>query len=76
MDKEHMHSMTPEEHASMHGSHKGHRLMMIACCVPMLIIAIALVVTGVIGARFLIFAVACTLMMSLMMGGMNHGNSN
>lgn len=75
MDKEHIYSMTPEEHANMHGSHKGHRWMMIACCIPMLVIAIALVVAGVVSASFLIFAVVCTLMMAMMMGRMGHGNS-
>ena len=51
----------------------GHGLMMVACCIPMLIIAIALVVAGVVGVGFIVVAVACTAMMALMMGGMNHG---
>ncbi|MHB8487591.1 MAG: hypothetical protein ACYDC4_00140 [Candidatus Dormibacteria bacterium] len=51
----------------------GHGLMMIACCIPMLIIATALVVTGVASVSFLFFAVACTAMMALMMRGMGHG---
>ena len=51
----------------------GHGLMMIACCIPMLIIAIVLVATGVVGVGFIVVAVVCTGMMALMMGGMNHG---
>ncbi len=50
----------------------GHGLMMIACCIPMLVIAIALVATGVVGASFIFVAVACTAMMALMMRGMHH----
>lgn len=44
--------------------------MMIACCIPMLVIAVALVVTGVVSIGVLVFAVACTAMMALMMRGM------
>lgn len=60
-------------HDAMPSSHKSHRLMMIACCIPMFVIAIALVATGVASASFLIVAVACTLMMTLMMGSMHKG---
>lgn len=49
----------------------SHSLMMIACCIPMLVIAVALVVTGVASVSFLFFAVMCTLMMAMMMGGMH-----
>ena len=45
--------------------------MMIACCIPMLAIAIALVAAGVAGPGFIIAAVLCTAMMAAMMGG--HG---
>jgi hypothetical protein len=55
------------------GMHGGHGWMMIACCIPMLVIAVALVATGVVSASFLIFAVACTAIMALMMRGM-HGD--
>ena len=55
------------------GGHRGHHWMMIACCVPMLVIAGVLVATGVVGVGFLVVAVMCTAMMALMMGGMNHG---
>lgn len=55
-----------------HGG-RGHGLMMIACCVPMIVIAIVLVATGVAGTGFIFSALACTVMMALMMGG--HGHS-
>lgn len=62
----------PEHHED--GGHRGHgRWMMIACCIPMLVIAIVLVATGVVGSGIFIIAVACTLMMALMMGGMSRG---
>ena len=57
-----------EEHAG-HAGGRSHSWMMIACCVPMLVIALVLVATGVVGVGFLLVAVACTLMMALMMGG-------
>ena len=57
-------------------SHSGHRWMMIACCIPMLVIAGILVATGVASPGFLVIAVGCTLMMALMMGGMSHGGGN
>lgn len=47
--------------------------MMIACCIPMLAIAVILVATGAASPAFLVIAVGCTLMMALMMGGMSHG---
>ena len=53
--------------------HGGHSWMMIACCIPMLVIAIALVATGVAGVGFIFVAVMCTLMMALMMRGMHGG---
>jgi hypothetical protein len=64
---------TPEDNGSEHGEHGedggGHsHWTMVACCVPMIAIAIALVATGVVGAGFLLVAVGCLLMMALMMG--------
>ena len=62
-----------------HGDEKqekahGHsHWLMIACCVPMLVIAVALAATGVASPTFVIGAVVCTVMMALMMGGM-HGS--
>lgn len=62
-----------EDHA---GAHRSHGWMMIACCVPMLAIAVALLAAGVVSASFLLFAVACTAMMALMMRGMSSGGSH
>lgn len=56
--------------------HGGHSWMMIACCIPMLAIGALLVVTGVVSPGFLVFAVACTAMMALMMRGMDHGSTD
>lgn len=53
---------------------RGHGLMMIVCCIPMLVLAGLLVVTGVAGASAIVFAVACTAMMAAMMFGMQGGH--
>ncbi|MHB1433007.1 MAG: hypothetical protein ACYCVZ_12925 [Streptosporangiaceae bacterium] len=58
------------------GSHGGHGWMMIACCIPMLVIAVILVATGVASPAFLVIALGCTLMMALMMRGMGHGGGD
>ena len=58
------------------GRHGGHGWMMIACCIPMLVIAGILVATGAASPGFLVVAVGCTLMMALMMGGMGHGGGD
>ncbi|MGW5723402.1 hypothetical protein ACWEVP_45050 [Amycolatopsis sp. NPDC003865] len=71
----------PDQHqhpagSDHHGGHKsgGHGWMMIACCIPMLVIAVVLLATGVVGVNFLIVAIACTVMMALMMRGMGHSS--
>ena len=53
-----------------------HGWMMIACCIPMLAIAIVLVATGVVGVGFIFVALLCTAMMALMHGGMSHGDND
>jgi len=58
------------------GGHGGHGWMMIACCIPMLAIAVILVATGAVSPAFLAAAVGCTLMMALMMRGMGHGGGD
>jgi hypothetical protein len=68
------HDPGPEQDKARHG--KGHGLMMIACCIPMLVIAGVLVATGVASPVFLVIAVGCTLMMALMMRGMGHGGGS
>ena len=55
------------------GRHGGHGWMMIACCIPMIVIAITLVATGAASPGFLFAAFLCTAMMALMMRGMGHG---
>ncbi|MDE3076866.1 MAG: hypothetical protein KGJ86_15730 [Chloroflexota bacterium] len=66
--------MNPTEYPGEHtghqaGSRGGHGWMMIVCCIPMLAIAVALVVSGVVSAGFLIVALACVALMALMMRG-------
>ena len=56
------------------GGHGGHHWMMVACCIPMLVIAIVLVATGVAGVGFIFVALMCTAMMAMMMRGMSHGD--
>ncbi len=46
--------------------------MMIACCIPMLVIAVVLAATGVVSIGFVFAATACTAMMALMMRGIGH----
>jgi hypothetical protein len=57
-----------------HEGHGGHRLMMIACCVPMLTIAGLLFATGVAGSGVIFGALVCTAMMAAMMFTMPGGH--
>ncbi|AII11306.1 hypothetical protein CJ179_48380 [Rhodococcus sp. ACS1] len=61
-----------DEHGERHGAggHSRHRWMMVACCVPMLLIAGALVLTGTVGIGGIVFALACVGMMAVMMFSM------
>lgn len=61
------------QHDAKTGRHGGHSWMMITCCIPMLLIAVALVAIGAASPGFLLVALACTAMMALMMWGMDHG---
>jgi uncharacterized integral membrane protein len=66
-----------EQHAGhpvLASGHAGHGWMMLICCVPMLVIALVLVATGVVSVGFLLVALACPAMMFLMMRGMQGGN--
>ena len=67
------HSMPGHNNSHQGMGHGGHSWMMIACCIPMLVIAIVLVATGVVGVGFIFIAVICTFMMAMMMGAMDHG---
>lgn len=64
---------TPQSPEPTGHRHRSHGWMMMICCIPMLVIAVALVATGTVGAGFLLTALLCTAVMALMMGGMNHG---
>ena len=55
-------------------AHGGHHWMMIACCIPMLVIAVILVATGVASAGVIVIALMCFGMMWLMMRGMSGGD--
>lgn len=68
-------SRMDDQQSPTSGKHQGGHSswMMIACCVPMLAIAIALVATGVAGFGFIAAAVMCTAMMAMMMRGMSGG---
>ena len=64
-----------QDAAGIHDKHGGsHGWMMIACCIPMLVIAVALVASGTARPGFLVAALVCTGAMALMMGGMGHGD--
>ena len=59
-----------------HDGHPGHHgWMMMLCCIPIVVLAVALVVTGVASAGLLFTAVLCAGMMAMMMRGMNHSGS-
>jgi hypothetical protein len=53
--------------------HGRHGWMMAACCIPMLVIAIVLVATGVASIGFIFGAAMCMAMMVMMMRGMAGG---
>ncbi len=76
-----IHDVEHLDHASQSNNrtgqrHGSHSWMMIACCIPMLIIAVALVAAGVASPGFIVAAIACTAMMALMMRGMDHGGGD
>ena len=54
----------------------GHGWMMMICCVPMVIIAVALVAAGAVSPGFLLTAGLCVGMMFMMMRMMNHGGGH
>jgi hypothetical protein len=65
----------PTGQQGRHGGHSGHGWMMMICCVPMLVIAIVLVATGVAGPGFIFAAIMCTAMMAMMMSMMSGGEN-
>ncbi len=52
--------------------HGGHRWMMLACCIPMLLVVGALVLTGVASGSAILYALVCVAMMA----GMGHGSGD
>ncbi len=52
------------------GGHGGHRWMMIACCIPMVVIVGVLIATGAAGSGLLLYAAICIGAMALMMFAM------
>ncbi len=59
---------SPHEHPEQGGAPRwGHHLMMLACCIPMLVVVGVLVATGVAGAGAIVYALICTAMMAGMM---------
>ena len=52
--------------------HRGHGWLMIACCIPMVVVVGIMVASGVVDVVFVFLALACTALMAFMMHGM-HG---
>lgn len=60
------------ERAADDGHRRNHGGMMMLCWIPMVVIAVALVATGVVSTSFVFIAVVCLGMMAVMMRGMTH----
>ena len=65
--RQHTAESAHEQPGAHGGSRWGHHLMMLVCCIPMLVVAGALVVTGAVGAGAIVYAVICMAMMAAMM---------
>lgn len=50
-----------------------HRLLMFACCVPMLVVVAVLVASGTLGVGAAVVALLCVLLMPLLHGGAHGG---
>jgi ABC-type dipeptide/oligopeptide/nickel transport system permease subunit len=68
--------MAIEAAVADHAGHRSHRWMMVVCCIPMLVIAVALVATGVVGFSFVLIALGCTAIMAFMMRSMHSDDDN
>jgi hypothetical protein len=66
---------TPSREDGKPAGHSSHGGMMAAMCVPIVLVAIVLVGTGVASASFLFAAIACMAMMGVMMAMMMRGMS-
>ncbi|MHB8333693.1 MAG: hypothetical protein ACYDEH_02150 [Acidimicrobiales bacterium] len=60
------------DHDHRGGVRRTNHMTMIACCIPVLLIAVVLVATHVVSASAIVIAVGCVVMMAFMMRGMNH----
>ena len=57
------------DHEQPHAvGHRSHGWLMMACCIPMLVIAAVLVISGVASSGLLLTAVLCATLMAVMMG--------
>ena len=70
---------TGHEQRDPHAGHDmkgGHGWMMLICCIPMIVIVIALIASGTAGSGVLLWALGCVAMMAAMMfmmpGGHDH----
>jgi hypothetical protein len=65
------------QHRGIAGTrHGGHHRMMLACCIPMLLVAVALVLTGVASAGAIVYALVCAALMAVMMAGIGDGSGH
>jgi hypothetical protein len=64
-------NVAPSERAG--AGHSRHGWMMMACCIPVLVIAITAVATGLVGAGLIFGAIMCVVMMAVMMRMMSGG---
>ena len=53
--------------ADAHTGHRGHGLAMLLCCIPFILLAVALIATGRLSLGALLPALACVAMMGVMM---------
>lgn len=51
-----------------------HRLLVFACCVPMIVVVGVLVATGVVGLGAAVVALLCVALMPLLHGAGSHGH--
>jgi len=65
------------QHRGIAGTrHGGHHWMMLACCIPMLLVAVALVLMGVANAGAIVYALVCVAVMAVMTVGMGDGSGH
>lgn len=68
--------MGPDHMAQAQPGGRGHRWLMLACCIPMVLIVVSLLASGAAGAGAIVFAVICLGMMTLMMFTMPGGHKH